>query len=309
MGIFKGIMKILGFNISNPRKNVLTEQNAVETSPFSFLHSSENTIDAIETPARPSVVDDPDKFVFNRGQMPRATLGLYYSEDGVFLIRHPDENRAGLILQFGGGETQVYPLSGDWNGDGLHGIGLYEAHSGLFVLRDHPKSERFDYQFVFGPAGQGWLPLTGDWDGDGVHTIGLYNPVDSAFFLSNRLDGGDADHVFHFGPAGAGWLPLAGDWNGDGKHSIGLYNPTDGRFYLRNSLSGGDAEIVLQFGPVGSAMLPLAGDWEGKGAHTVALYDRDNGMFYQCSLGGDALESVNFGSKPDKALPLSFLWI
>jgi hypothetical protein len=237
---------------------------------------------------------------------PRASLGLYYPEDRSILIsRSPDDlSEIALSLQYDDSGAQL--LFGDWDGDGLYGIGLYERETGSFVLCDSMGSLK--YRFRFGPAGMDWIPLAGDWNGDGRHTVGLYDPVQGVFYLSNGSS--DSEVVsFQFGPANAGWIPLAGDWDGDGLFSIGLYNPVNGSFYLRNRLEGGGADMVLQFGPENSGMTPLAGDWDGFGYCSVALYDNATGIFHVRD--GSALKGgkpIRFGSISATAIPLSLVW-
>jgi len=243
-----------------------------------------------------------------QGRVSRTTLGLYYPEEGVVLIRHPEENQTGLTFSLGKIDRDLIPLLGDWNGDGEQGIGLYDPRSGLFALSNGLESATPEYQFSFGPGGMGWIPVVGDWDGDGIETVGLYHPADGAFFLSNHLAGGDAEINFRFGPANAGWLPLAGNWNRDG-YSVGLYDPVHGRFFLRKRLGGDETAIVFEFGPANSRMVPLAGDWDGSGLCSVALYDQDAGIFYlRSSSEGDAPHIVQFGPTNEQARPLSVVW-
>lgn len=309
MSLLRAMLAKLGLDNRKSHKENAGEIDPIDSSPFNALTSEENHAPIRATPPS-GVTLDPDTFVFQSGQMPRSTLGLYYPEDGVFLIRHPDENRTGLIVQFGGGDPGLIPLSGDWNGDGIHGIGLYDPQTGLFMLRDTVKAGIPDYQFLFGPAGEDCLPLVGDWDGDGIQTVGLYKPADGAFYLSDRLDGGESNYAFRFGPSDAGWLPVAGDWNGNGLHTVGGYDPARGYFYLRDNLDGGEADAVFRFGPTSSKMMPLSGDWDGTGRHSVGLYDSDAGIFYlRSATHGSGDRSFQFGSRTTKAIAFSFMWV
>ena len=65
------------------------------------------------------------------------------------------------------------PLVGDWNGDGIDTIGLYDPVNGNYFLRNAHAPRAVDLVYGFGPPGLGWKPLSGDWNGDGADTVGL----------------------------------------------------------------------------------------------------------------------------------------
>ena len=181
---------------------------------------------------------------------------------------------------------------GDWNGDGIQSIGLYDPVASIFYLRNTnclqgPDDHGYaDTVFAFGPANAGYEPVVGDWNGDGTDTVGLYDPLTSTFYLrnSNSLQGpndhGYADIVFNYGPANAGMLPLAGDWDGSGKDGIGLYSQATSTFYLREAtqLQGPNdhayADAILNYGVGQRGLLPIAGDWNGDGKDGIGLYDQ-----------------------------------
>jgi hypothetical protein len=52
---------------------------------------------------------------------------------------------------------------GDWNGDGIDGIGLFNPTMSAFYLKNSLSGGPADNMFGFGPAGSGWLPLSGNW--------------------------------------------------------------------------------------------------------------------------------------------------
>lgn len=304
MGLFRKILDKLKGDRVVPKEDAPES----EVSPFAALLAEEVVEDQ---PQDSAVSFDPDSFQFQAERVPRTTVGLYYPAGGIFLIRHPEDNRAGLICQFGPQNAKLRPIAGDWNGDGLHGIGLYDAEIGAFHLRERQAGGPPDHQFLFGAVASGLIPLVGDWNGDGVQSVGLYDPARSAFLLTNDLNPGDAELAFHFGPANQGWLPIAGDWNGDGTQSVGLYDPENGLFLLRNRLDDGwDVDYQFNFGPKHSNMLPLAGDWEGTGACSVGLYDPESGSFHLRLTGEGETEKVfTFGPKNLEAWPFSVVWV
>ncbi len=109
-----------------------------------------------------------------------------------------------------------HPLVGDWNGDGVDTIGLYDPNSAHFYLKDSNNAWTGDVShFGFNVRLPGWLPLVGDWDRDGISTIGLYDPGSAHWYLKNRNDPSAAD-LIDFVAGSQGWIPLAGNWRSAG---------------------------------------------------------------------------------------------
>src|SRR3712207_8158248 len=89
---------------------------------------------------------------------------------------------ADLTFNFGPGGAGWRPLVGDWNGDGVDTVGLYDPVGSVFFLRDMNAAGPADLTFNFGPGGAGGRPLVRDWNGDGGDTVGPYDPLNSVFF-------------------------------------------------------------------------------------------------------------------------------
>jgi hypothetical protein len=168
-----------------------------------------------------------------------------------------------VAFDFGPARAGWLPIAGDWNGDGVDTVGLFNPAAGSFFLRNSHSGGAADVTFFYGPANGGWRPIAGDWNGDGVDSVGLHHAAGGAFFLRNSHTAGAADVAFFYGPADTAWRPLSGDWNGDGTDTVGLFNPTTSGFYLRNSHAPGPADASFVFGPAGAGWLPVMGDWNG----------------------------------------------
>ena len=160
----------------------------------------------------------------------------------------------------------MYPIAGDWNGDGTDTVGLFDLWMSRFWLRDENTAGPADSVFAFGSRLH--TPIAGDWNGDGVDTIGTYDPSLGRFSLRNTNGSGSADLVYDFGPAGS--YPIAGDWDGDGVDTVGVYIPGTGSFELRNAHGPGPADHAFVFGPLSS--IPFAGDHDGDGDDSIGVY-------------------------------------
>jgi hypothetical protein len=72
------------------------------------------------------------------------------------------------------GLKDVKEVVGDWNGDGIDTIGLYDSTNGLWALRNSNTPGKPDIQFSYG--GAIWTTaIAGDWDDNGTDTIGVVN--------------------------------------------------------------------------------------------------------------------------------------
>jgi len=209
----------------------------------------------------------------------------------------------------------IYPVAGDWNGDGTQGIGFLDARLGRWSLRQTITTGTLG-PITFGRQA-GDLPVVGDWNGNGQDTIGIVR--DAMWYLCDNLSA-TIHHSFRFGAPtdipvvgdwngngadsigvfrGASWylsegigaapavdhdfrfgastdVPVVGDWNGDGRDTVGVFRR--GTWYLKNSLSGGDPDLTIAYGQAGD--IPVVGDWFGLGADSIGVYRRSEGKWY-----------------------------
>ncbi len=202
------------------------------------------------------------------------TIGTFNDVTQVFSLRNSlTSGPADIIanIQQNIGADKDFPIAGDWDGDGVDTIGVF--NSGTFGLSN---SNDFvaqpDLLFNFGQLGD--VPVAGDWDGDGIDTIGVFRA--GTFLLRNSNSAGAPDITFNFGLAGG--LPVAGDWNGDRIDTVGVFiiNNGVGSFVLRNAFLLIGPAIVISFGQTGD--VPVTGDWDGNGVDTIGLFRK--GMFF-----------------------------
>jgi uncharacterized protein GlcG (DUF336 family) len=92
-------------------------------------------------------------------------------------------------------------VSGNFDGVGGDGIGLYNGATGRFFLKEDPTATVVSHVFAFGPGGNEAYPIVGDWDGDGLATIGVFEYSSGVFSIKNSLAGGVADGLFYVVPS------------------------------------------------------------------------------------------------------------
>lgn len=116
------------------------------------------------------------------------------------------------------------PVAGDWNGDGIRTIGVF--NSGHWKI-DTDGDGRFtgkDLRFDYGTVGDS--PIVGDFNGDGVDEIGVYRQGVWYVDTDGNRQFDEHDRAFTMGSAAD--KPVVGDWNGDGKDEPGLYQNVKG---------------------------------------------------------------------------------
>jgi hypothetical protein len=92
-------------------------------------------------------------------------------------------------------ERYWVPVTGDWDGDGKHGIGAVDLRSMTFYLRNALLEGPVDYPpFQHGNATGNCVPIVGDWDGDGKDGIGIVYLDTMTFHLRNSLSRGPVDY-------------------------------------------------------------------------------------------------------------------
>ncbi|XZE22515.1 SdrD B-like domain-containing protein [Pirellulaceae bacterium SH449] len=129
----------------------------------------------------------------------------------------PRSDEVDHVFRFGSNNDT--PVAGDFNGDGISTVGLFNAgHWTLDTDGDGRLTEKDSY-FQFGQAGD--IPVVGDFDGDGIDEIAVVRGnkliVDSNG--NGALDA--ADKVFEI--EGEGEDVIVGDFDGDGIDEVAFY--------------------------------------------------------------------------------------
>ncbi|MFI4873940.1 MAG: SdrD B-like domain-containing protein, partial [Blastopirellula sp. JB062] len=151
-----------------------------------------------------------------------ATLG-----SRVMKLTSTGKVRSDLIDHvFHFGTAGNYPVVGDWDGDGIQTIGVFQ--DGEWRLDEDGNGrwdDEVDSRVRYGQAGD--IPVVGDWNGDGIDEIGVFRGGEWILDNDNNRHLDDTDKVFMLGEAGD--MPTVGDWDGDGYDEIGVYHGIEGQ--------------------------------------------------------------------------------
>lgn len=228
------------------------------------------------------------------------TIGVYRN-GGFFLRNSNSAGNADIVVYFGA--AGWLPVTGDWNGDGIDTLGVYDPATGVMYLRNSNTPGNPDYIFAFGSPGD--KPFAGRWDntmtGDGV---GVYRSSNGVLYMRRSVTTGFSDYFMIFGNPGD--VPLAGDWDGTGYDSPGILRPSNNTFYLTNVMSNGLQFSDYAFTIPGADQNPVAGDWMGTGS-SRAGYAVNGGVYLRSLLTtGSADNAFTFGNAGD--LPVAGRW-
>jgi len=142
----------------------------------------------------------------------RDGVGLYNIEDGSFIFCNQLDNALAIVeTRFKNENHRIgdVAISGDWNGDGLDEVGVYNAIQGEFTLFE---SLEAGCKFSVYPAhnvNPEWSPLSGDWRGIGFDSIGLYDNESGAFYLLNAADDQEPEIVIPVKKDTGYWKPFS----------------------------------------------------------------------------------------------------
>lgn len=108
-------------------------------------------------------------------------------------------------------------VSGDWNGDGISKIGVYNNGKWRIDVNGNGKWDDGDRE-ISGFGNKNSIPVVGDFNGDGIDEIGLF---ENGLWSIDTNGDSKPDKTFEFGQEGD--QPVVGDWNGDGTAEFSVY--------------------------------------------------------------------------------------
>jgi uncharacterized delta-60 repeat protein len=213
-----------------------------------------------------------------------GTVGLTITAGGQILATQKDEV-AGTYELLGQGAT------GDYNGDGISDLAVYDTTTGTFIDKTSAGAGAVSMQF--GPVGLGQsLPAPGAYGGEGIDELGVYVPSVGEFAI-HSLESGQTV-LAPFGPAGYGQsLPAPGDYDKSGATELAVYVPSTGIYAYRPADGGPDVYVAI--GTPGSGAIPVPADYFGTGQDDVAVYEPATATFLIQDPNSSRVYSIQFG--------------
>jgi CubicO group peptidase (beta-lactamase class C family) len=183
--------------------------------------------------------------------MPGETVGYYEKKRRRFHLAtdNAEARTAAISFDFVGAASDEWiPLAGDWNGDGIDTVGLYDPSTGQFHLKNTNSTGPADLVITI-TDGKLSAPVAGDFNGDGTDGVGIYNPITGQVRI---IEAGT--ETAELKPAAINYVPVVGDWDGTGRDSIAFWDRTTQKLVL-------GANRSLQFPPTTHNYVPIAGRW------------------------------------------------
>ncbi len=136
---------------------------------------------------------------------------------------------------------------GDFDGDGVSDIAVYEPGTGAWSIRGATDSPTLP------PAG---TPVPADYNGDGKIDRATWNPATGEW---NSIDAGL--NAVQWGAPGD--IPVPGDYRGDGTAQLAVFRPSTGEWLVRDV-------GTFNLGTAGD--VPVPGDYDGDGRDDPAVW-------------------------------------
>jgi hypothetical protein len=177
---------------------------------------------------------------------------------------------ADVKVRFGARDRQspanpLIGLSGNWNGTGGDGIGLYDPDASVFILQNTPADGGIvDAVFELGNGGAGLIPIVGDFNGNGTDTVGVYSRTSGTFTFKDANTGVAGVTSIRFGGIGTTNIPFVGDFDDDDVDEVGFYIPAARAFVAATeNVDGGGTPAIFKFGGSDSSLVPICGNRDG----------------------------------------------
>ncbi len=178
----------------------------------------------------------------------------------------------------------ISPAMGDFNGDALTDLGLYDSDSGKWevcISKGGVFENAVDWLVDFGDS-RDWWPIGGDFNGDGKTDVGIYNysngELKIALSTGSSFSTPEAPWL-NFSEASYSWQPFTGNFNADKYTDFGLYNKDTGEVKVALGTGSGFREFATWIDGFGNDYIVLGGDFNGDGLTDLCLFKKSSGEF------------------------------
>jgi len=241
-----------------------------------------------------------------------AELGVYDRRTATFIVDQasplgrlirrvgtPTRDTVGALAQpFGNAADANVPVVGDYDGDGLPDLGIYDRTTATFLVARSSGGPAL--VVPLGDPTHRNIPVVGDYDGDGDADPAVYDATAAAFLVATP--GGGA-LTWPLGDPAHEDVPIAADYAGTGRTQLALFDRTTSAFIVVPP--GGGPPSVVRLGDPAHRVLPLAGDYDGDGRTDYGYYDPTSATFRIIPSGGGAPIIRRSGDPRHANLPLT----
>ena len=176
--------------------------------------------------------------------------------------------------------ADLFPVTGDFNGDGFADILFFNPSGGSPVSYGNADVATGSGQFATStenPVGN-FRPRSGDFDGDGFDDILWYDPAGAGSYIwfgNAEVAGGSGRYRSASESTVADLDPVTGDFNGDGFSDVFFFNPSgaSAAWYGTTDVATGSGKFATSTeSPIGN-FRPRSGDLDGDGFDDILWYD------------------------------------
>ncbi|MEK6714818.1 MAG: LamG-like jellyroll fold domain-containing protein, partial [Candidatus Omnitrophota bacterium] len=179
--------------------------------------------------------------------------------------------------------SSVNPVMGDFNGDALLDLGLYNSQNGNWEIALSDKGvfrNAVDWLPGFG-AGTNFQPLSGDFNADNKTDIAVYDPLSGQLQAAYSTGSGFSSQatILSVSFASVSWQAFSGNFNADKYPDFALYNKDTGEVKVALGNSSGFGTFNTWIPNFGTDYIALSADFNADSLSDLCLFKKSSGEF------------------------------